>query len=409
MGRGTIGCTVRFDTDAIRAAAADLSDRVRDHRRAIHRHPELGFAEHRTAAYVESVLAELGLPSRRVVGTGVVAVVRGDGPGCVGVRADLDALPVTEAPGRDGYRSQVEGVAHACGHDGHTAMVLGLAELLVRADRLPGTVALYFQPAEEGPGGAAPMVAAGVLDDPAPSAVLGVHVSPRQPTGVVALRPGPSTGSDDAFFIDVIGKGGHAAHPDSAIDPIPIAAQVVTALQQVLTREVDPVRPAVFTLGVIRGGTRHNVIAPSVRLEGTLRTVSQADRERLVRRVAEVARGTAATHRAVAEVEHRRGYPVGVNDPDLTALVTEAARAVLGDRRVVALPDPSLGGEDFYAFGDTGLPVTMFTLGVADPAAGRAAPLHSPDFDLDEAALPAGVAVFGEAVRRVLVASTVGT
>jgi len=320
----------------------------------------------------------------------------------VGVRADLDALPVTEAPGRYGYRSEVDGVAHACGHDGHTAMALGLAELLVRAERLPGTVALYFQPAEEGPGGGAPMVAAGVLDEPAPSAVLAAHVSPRHPAGTVALRAGPATGSDDAFLIDIVGRGGHAAHPDTAIDPIPIAAQVVTALQQLLTREVDPVRPAVFTIGVIRGGTRHNVIAPSVRLEGTLRTVSQADRGRLVRRVGEVARGTAEAHRATARVEHRQGYPVGVNDPALIAVIADAARAVLGEHRVVAEPDPSLGGEDFYAFGDTGLPVSMFLLGVGAPDRGRAAPLHSPDFDLDERALPVGVAVFAESLRRLL-------
>jgi amidohydrolase len=391
---------VQFDTDSIRIAAAQLGERVRTHRRIIHRQPELGFDEHRTAAYVESVLSQLGVPSRRVVGTGVVGVIRGDGPGCIGVRADMDALPVPEAPGRDGYRSQFEGISHACGHDGHVAVLLGLAELLRAVDRLPGTVVLYFQPAEEGPGGAAPMVAAGVLDDPAPQAVIALHVSTRHPSGVVALRDGPTTASDDEITITVHGSGGHAAHPDTAIDAIPIAAQVVLAVQQLVAREIDPVRPVVVTFGIIQGGTRFNVIAPTVTLVGTMRAVDEHSRAQLRRRVPEIAHAVAATHRARASVEVVAGYPAGHNDPALTDLIMTSARAVLGRERVVSAPDPTLGGEDFYAFGATGLPVSMFWLGVADPARGITAPGHSPDFDLDEAALPAGVAVFAETTRR---------
>jgi amidohydrolase len=393
---------VEFETEAIAEAAAKLAGTLSVHRRTIHRHPELGFDEYHTAAYIESVLDGLGVAHRRVVDTGVVAVVRGNGAGCVGVRADMDALPVPEATGREGYRSEIEGLSHACGHDGHVAVALGLAELLSGVDDLPGTVVVYFQPAEEGPGGAMPMVEAGVLDDPAPSAVLGLHVSSRHPSGVVGLRYGPSTASDDGFDIVVEGVGGHAAHPEEAVDPIPVAAEIVSAVQQLMTREVNPVTPVVFTFGSIHGGTKRNVIAPSVELLATLRTVHRQNRERLVKRVPQVARAVAEAHRATVSVAHHEGYDVGVNDPALTEVVAASARAVLGERRVFTEPNPTMGGEDFFAFGSTGLPVSMFLLGIADPEHGVAPPNHSPNFDLDEDALPAGVAVFAEAIRRLL-------
>lgn len=391
-----------LSTPWIAARAAALEARVREHRRALHRHPELGFAEHRTAAYVEHVLDGLGVPHRRLVGTGIVAVLRGTGPRAVGVRADMDALPVEEAPGREGYRSEVPGISHACGHDAHVAVALGLAELLAGAGPLPGSVALYFQPAEEGPGGAAPMLAAGALVDPPVEAVLALHTSARHRSGDIAVRSGPSTGSGDRFVITVRGRGGHAAHPDTAIDPVPVAGALVTAVQHLLDREVDPVHPRVFTFGMVHGGTRYNVIAPEVVLEGTLRTVHAEDRDRLVHRVTEVATGIAALHRATAEVAHLESYGVGVNDDRLAALVAAAGTAVLGADRVVAEPYPSLGGEDFYDLGRDGVPCMMFLLGIADAARGITAPNHSADFDVDESALPAGVAVFAESLRRLL-------
>lgn len=384
------------------ARAHALADTVRGHRRRLHRHPELGFAEHATAAYVESVLAELGIAHRRVVGTGVVAVMPGAGPGCVGVRADMDALPVPEAAGRDGYRSERDGVSHACGHDAHVAVLLGLAELLARGAELPGTVAMYFQPAEEGPGGAAPMVAAGVLGDPAPDAIIAMHVSSAYESGVVALRPGPATGSDDDVRVVVQGVGGHAAHPDTAIDPIPIAAEIVLATQQLVTREIDPAQPVVVTYGSIHGGHRNNVIAPSVELTGTVRAVHEHNREHLLARIPALAGAVAAAHRATVTVEVERRYPAGHNDPHLTEVIGAAARAIVAEDRVVLKPDPSLGAEDFYEFGATGVPVAMFQLGVADAARGIVAPHHSPDFDLDEEALPTGVAVLAETIRRLL-------
>lgn len=393
---------MQLTTDGIHAAAAALEDRLRTHRRTIHRRPELGFEEHETAAYVEGVLDELGVAHRRVVGTGVVAVLPGEGPRCVAVRADMDALPIPEAPGREGYRSEMEGRSHACGHDAHVAVVLGLAELLADAGELPGTVALYFQPAEEGPGGAEPMVAAGVLEDPMPSAILGLHVASSYPSGVVAIRSGPVTAANDSVTIRVRGVGGHAAHPERSIDAVTVAAQVVVNLQQIVAREIDPVQGAVLTFGTVRGGSRENVVADEVVLEGTVRTLDSQMRDFVQTRIRQITEGIAAAHRAKADVRIDEGYPVGYNDPALTDVLLESAREVLGGQRVVIQDQPSLGSEDFFSFGGTGLPVCMFRLGVGDPAAGTTAPHHSPDFDLDEAALPAGVAVLAEAIRRLL-------
>ena len=214
---------MRFDTETIVAAAHHLAPSLTEHRRTVHRHPEAGFEEHRTAAYIDAVLDRIGVAHRRVAGTGVVAVIPGTNPDrAVGIRADMDALPVPETPGRP-YGSEIPGWSHACGHDGHVAVALGLAELLSNVEDLPGHVAIYFQPAEEGPGGAEPMVAAGVLDDPAPQAVLALHAYNQYDTGVVALKSGPASGSADEFRILVRGVGGHAAYPHTALDPVPIA------------------------------------------------------------------------------------------------------------------------------------------------------------------------------------------
>ena len=388
-----------LDPASIRAAADELADTLVRHRRFAHRRPEIGFAEHETAAYIEAELDRLGVPHRRAAGTGIVAVI-GSGPRCIGVRADLDALPVEEADGREGYRSENPGMSHACGHDAHIAIVLGLAELLCRAGDIGGTVALYFQPAEEGPGGAEPMVDEGALDDPVPEAVIALHVASEYPTGTIALRAGPNTASDDTLRIVIRGQGGHAAYPYLAIDPIPVAAQVITAVQQLITREVNPVHPVVCSFGSIAGGTRHNVIAPEVRIEGTVRTLHQHNRDLLLRRIPEVVRAVAETHRATAEVSIEPGYGVGVNDSSLVDLIEAAAGAVVPTDHILREPDPGLGAEDFYAFGSTGIPVAMFNLGIANPSKGIDGGHHSADFDIDEDALPDGLAVFAETIRR---------
>ena len=391
------------ETRTRRLAATHLTPTLSRHRRNVHRQPELAFAEERTARYVEGQLDRLHIPHRRLVGTGVVGLLHGDRAehGVVGARFDIDALPVPEAEGREGYRSLVDGVSHACGHDAHVAIGLGLAELL-EAEPPAGAVLLLFQPAEESTGGAAPMVAAGALDDPRPQAILSVHVNPQFQVGQIGLRDGAVTASADDIVIRVNGVGGHAGHPDAAIDPIPVAAHVVTALQQIVAREVDPTIPAVVTIGSIHGGTRHNVIAPAVHMEGTLRTVDPKVRDFLVERVTAISQGVAAAHRASAEIDVRRGYAAGYNDPALATLVGAAAQAVLGPDAVVWERAPSMGSEDFFAFGSTGVPVCMFRLGVGNVAAGLTAALHSPDFDLDEDGMALGVAVLAESVHRLL-------
>ncbi len=387
---------------ALRAGADALAVTVVRHRRQVHRRPELAFAEHQTAAYIEAELDRIGITHRRAAGTGVVAVV-GAGERCIGVRADMDALPIGEGAGRDGYRSEHEGMSHACGHDAHVAIALGLAELLAN-DPPAGRVALYFQPAEEGPGGAAPMVAEGVLDDPAPEAVIALHVAAEYPVGTIALRAGPNSASDDTVRITVRGVGGHAAYPYLSVDPVPVAAQIITAVQQLITREVNPVQPVVCTFGSIHGGTRHNIIAPEVRIEGTYRTLHEHNRELLTRRIPEVVRDVAAAHRATADVDIEPGYGVGVNDSSLVDLIEAAATSVVPPDRILREPEPGLGAEDFYAFGSTGLPVAMFNLGVGNPAKGITGAHHSPEFDIDEDALVDGVAVFAETIARFLAA-----
>lgn len=387
-------------TDVMRAAA-DLQPRLSSHRRTLHANPELSNVEHQTAAYIEGVLDAMAIPHRRILGTGIVATIPGTVTqhGAIGLRADMDALPITEVEGRMGYRSRNEGVMHACGHDGHVAVQLGVAELLSTVARPSGPVRLYFQPAEEREGGAKPMVAAGALDDAEHAAILALHCASHLPAGSISYRHGPVTASVDEIAITVHGAGGHAAHPETAVDPIPVAANLVTTAQQLLTREIDPLQPAVLTFGSIHGGSRANVIADQVRLELTMRSLDQATREYLLKRISQIAEAIAHTHRATASVEIRDGYPVGHNDPYATALLAEAATEVLGSERVVVEPHPSTGSEDFFHFGDTGVGVCMFRLGVGNAAVGIDAPLHSRHFDIDESALPVGVAVMVNAIR----------
>lgn len=379
-----------------------LAARVRAHRRRLHRLPETAWNEHQTAAYVEEVLGGLGIASRRVVGTGVVAVVPGDGPGVVAVRADMDALPVTEAEGRPGYRSEVPGTSHACGHDAHVAIALGLAEAALTSHPLPGTLVLYLQPAEESGGGAAPMVEAGVMADPVPQAVLALHAAPQHRVGLVGVREGPTVGSFDDVTITVRGVGGHAAHPDGAVDPVATSAAIIMAVNQLLAREIAPTSPATITFGSIHGGAAHNVIPPEVVMQASVRAIDAPVRRQLLDRLTHVVHGIAAAHRATAVIDVTAGYPPGANTPSLARLVRAAAADVLGERAVVEEPVPSLGAEDFFAFGADGTPVCMFRLGVGNPEEGITGALHSPEFDIDEDALDVGVAVMAAAARAVL-------
>jgi amidohydrolase len=363
--------------------------RVVELRRAIHRKPELGFEEFETSALIERELDELGIEHRRLAGTGVVGIVRGKRPGrTAGLRADMDALPITERTGLP-YASQVDGKMHACGHDAHTAMLLGAARVLVSMrEDLAGTAVLIFQPAEEGPGGALPMIEAGALDDPKVEAIAMLHVDPRIEPGAIGITPGPVNASADELYVTVRGKGGHGAYPHTAVDTMPAAAALILALQNIAARETDPLKSVVVTIGTIAGGYRNNVIADRIEMSGTLRAHDPAIRDALEGRVQRIARGVAETYNVEIDVRIVHGYPPVVND---VALAEGFARYMRehSQLRVEQLM-PTMGAEDFAYFAQR-IPAVHVRLGVRSEAAGSIYPGHSPEFRIDEAALPAGV------------------
>ena len=361
-------------------------------RRDLHRHPELAFQEKRTAAAVARVLEDAGLEVRRgVAKTGLVGVLRGARPGrTMLIRADMDALPVQEAPGRP-YGSTVAGTMHACGHDGHTAMAAAAAQILARRrEHLAGNVVFAFQPAEETTGGAALMIQEGALDDPRVDAAIGIHLANTLRVGQVAAQAGPITAATDGFALTITGQGGHAARPHLSVDPIAVGFQVGSALQTLVTRERSPAQPAVLTIGSIHGGTAGNVIAERVEMKGTLRTYDPALRTALRQRLEALAAGIAAAMRAQAAVEWDPGaYPPTVNDPAIVEVVRRAAERVVGAAGLVE-HEASLGGDDM-AFFCAAVPGCYFRVGSANSERGLDAPHHSPRFDFDEAALAIGV------------------
>ena len=365
-----------------------LEDRIIELRREIHRHPELGFEEHETAALVERELDALGVEHRRCAGTGVVATIHGANPGRnVALRADMDALPVAERTGLS-FASAVEGKMHACGHDAHTAMLLGAAHVLTRRRaEFAGTVVLIFQPAEEGPGGALPMLQAGVLDRPKADAVAMLHVDSRLDVGTVGITAGGVSASTDELRLTVRGRGGHGAYPHTAVDAMPAAAALVLALQNIVARETDPLASAVVTIGTIAGGYRNNVIADCVTLSGTLRAHDETVREELARRVARIGSGIAAAYGVEIELELVPGYPPVINDEPLTRGFAAYLRREGGLR--VEEPPPTMGGEDFAYFAQH-VPGVLIRLGVRSEAAQSFHPGHSPLFRIDEAALKYG-------------------
>ncbi len=368
---------------------ATLVAHVRELRRRIHRQPELGFEEMLTSALVVGELERLGISYRRVAQTGIVGVIRGGLPGkTVGLRADMDALPITERSGEP-FASEIPGKMHACGHDAHTAMLLGAAEMLqTHRAIVPGNVVLLFQPAEEGPGGAKPMIEQGALDDPHVEAVAMLHVDVRYEAGTLGVAGGPVNASADELRIVVRGKGGHGAYPHTAIDAIPPSAAIITALQNIASRETDPLKSVIVTIGTIAGGYRNNVIADEVVMTGTLRAHDPQIRNELAPRVRRIVEGVASAYNVKAEVIIDHGYPPVINDAQLAAHV----RAYLKAETSLSIiePPPTMGAEDFAYFAERA-PGLHMRLGVRNEAAGITASGHSPEFRLDEAALESGV------------------
>ena len=373
---------------------ADQRERLVELRRDFHRHPELAHQEERTAGIIAQRLRDLGLNEVRTnVGqTGVVGVLDGALPGRrVMLRADIDALPVTEADRGQVYRSVQTGAHHACGHDGHTAILLSVAELLAaRRSELRGGVSFVFQPAEERVGGADGMLRDGALE-PLPDACFGLHLWTEMDVGCVDVRPGPIFASADAFVIELTGAGGHAAMPHQTTDPVLASAQLIVALQTLVSRESAPLEPAVLTIGSIHGGTAPNIIPSRVELQGTLRVFQPRLREELVGRLHQLVQDVARTFRVEATVRMTDSCPAAINDPDMAALVARVAQRVLGHDKVLN-GMRTMGADDMSLFLNA-VPGCYFFVGAANSEQGLNSPHHSPTFDFDERALDIGVRV----------------
>jgi amidohydrolase len=381
-----------MDRSRLKAEAEAMGPWLVKTRRDLHAMPELGLEERRTADYIETALADLGIERTRR-GTAIVGLVRGAYPGrTVALRADIDALPIREE--RDvPYRSRNEGAMHACGHDAHATILLGAARYFAeRRESLEGNVKLLFQPAEEADGGAETMIRDGCLEDPRVDEVAGLHVMPYLPVGRVEVKKGALNGSSTLLKATIKGKSCHGAYPEQGIDAILIAAYVVAALHSLVGRYVSPLDQAVLTIGTIAGGVKENVIAEEVRLGGTMRTTNDAIRDALIERARVIVEGVAASFGGSGSLEAKHGYVALINhDPSVDA-VAAAAVELLGPGSVEWKEMPSMGAEDFSFFLKE-RPGAFYHLGCGNPAKGICAPLHSPLFDIDEDCLAIGVAM----------------
>ena len=374
------------------AVPEKLSDDVVLTRRDLHMHPELGFEEHRTAGIVAHRLRSLGYDVYEGVGrTGVVGVMRGTKPGrTIMLRADMDALPILEERTHD-YRSQSNGTMHACGHDGHVAILLGAAALIAdRKDELAGTICLVFQPAEEGLGGAKVMIEDGLFEKFKIERAYGLHLSSKYATGLLGFREGPMYASSDSLEIDVIGVGGHGSAPQDAVDPIYTAASFITSVQQVVSRQTDPLEPAVVSICAINSGTTHNVIPRTARMLGTVRAFSADVRGKMPERIERVLHACCNAAGASYDYNYIWRYPVTANDPAQTQYARALATNIVGDHTVVDAA-MLMGAEDFSYYAER-VPACFYTLGCGGSDETRH-PHHSSLFDIDEAALPNGVAM----------------
>ena len=368
--------------------AVELAEEVAEWRRELHTMPEILYDVHQTAAFVAEKLKEFGVDAVETgIGrTGVVGIIKGnggDGP-VVGLRADMDALPIMEATGKP-WASKNPGKMHACGHDGHTAMLLGAARQLAETRNFSGSVAVIFQPAEEGGAGGRAMVDDGMMEKFGIGRVFGMHNMPGLPVGEFAIRPGPIMACADQFDITVKGKGGHAAMPHKTIDPIVVSSHIVTALQSIVSRRADPLHSLVVSVTTFHAGDAHNVIPETVKLSGTLRALRQEMRELGRERLIAIVEGVAKTMGASATVNYMEGYPVTMNDEGQTAFAVDIARRVAGDKAVEDNTLPVMGGEDF-SFMLNARPGAFIFMGNGDTAN-----LHHPEYDFNDEAIAHGM------------------
>jgi amidohydrolase len=382
------------------AQLLDLQDELTAIRRDIHAHPELAFAEERTSDLVAAKLAEFGCEVHRgLAGTGVVGTIRrGNTPKAIGLRADMDALPIHEL-NDFAHRSANDGKMHACGHDGHTTMLLGAAKYLAATRNFEGTVHLIFQPAEEGGGGGRVMVEEGLFEKFPCDAVFALHNKPGIPVGEMAAKPGALLAASDRWDIRIKGLGTHAAHPHLGIDPFVIGAQIVLALQTIGSRNVDPLDSAVVSVGFVRGGSAYNVIPDELHIGGTARSFSPEVRDLIERRLGDIARGVAALHGATAETDYRRNYPATINHAAETAFAADVAAEICGADKVMRNVAPSMGAEDF-SFMLNVRPGAMLWLGNGPGEGGCF--LHNARYDFNDTAIATGASFLARLAERYL-------
>lgn len=392
--------------ETIKTLSQQYSSEVVTIRRHLHANPELSYQEYNTAKYVATMLRSFGLePVEGVATTGLVVEVRGNNPDkkSIALRADMDALPIHEANEVE-YKSKNPGVMHACGHDVHTSSLLGTAKILnTIRDQFEGTVRFLFQPGEEkNPGGASYMIRDGALENPQPSGIIGQHVYPLLESGKIGFREGMYMASADEIYLRVIGKGGHGAWPEMAVDPVVIASHIIIGLQQIISRNASPKQPTVLTFGKISGEGATNIIPEEVKIAGTFRAMDETWRNDALEKISKMARGIAEGMGGRCEVDISRGYPYLENNPALTRRIREAAEAYVGAGNVVDL-DITLGAEDFAYYSQV-IPASFYRLGTRNEAKGLTSYVHTPTFDIDEDALALGPGLMAwMAVRELMI------
>ena len=397
----TSSSPLSVNSSRVRSEIQALQPQLVEWRRRLHQRPELGFREQLTAEFITQKLQSWGIEHQTgVAKTGIVATISSTRPGPVlAIRADMDALPIQEENDVP-YRSQHDGVMHACGHDGHTAIALGTAFYLAQhRDDFIGTVKIIFQPAEEGPGGAKPMIEAGVLKNPDVDAIIGLHLWNNLPLGTVGVRSGALMAAVECFRARILGKGGHGAMPHQTVDSVVVAAQIVNALQTIVARHVDPIESAVVTVGELHAGTALNVIADTARMSGTVRYFNPALAELIPQRVEQIIAGICQSQGAKYDLDYWQLYPPVINDAEIAELVRSVASGVV-ETPVGIVPEcQTMGGEDMSFFLQA-VPGCYFFLGSANPAKNLAYPHHHPHFDFDETALEMGVEIFVRCVEK---------
>lgn len=385
----------------LRPAVQSLQPHLQTWRRHLHQRPELGFKEELTATFIAEKLREWDITHQTgIAKTGIVATITGEKPGPVlAIRADMDALPIHEENDVP-YRSQHDGIMHACGHDGHTAIALGTAHYLAQhRHTLAGTVKVIFQPAEESPGGAKPMIEAGVLREPNVNAILGLHLWNNLPVGQIGVRSGPLMAAVEVFECLIVGKGGHGAMPHQTVDAIVVAAQVVNALQTIVSRNVDPIDSAVVTVGEFQAGSANNVITGTAKLRGTVRYFNPKFEGYFQQRIETLIAGICQAHNATYQLDYRAFYPPVVNNIEMAELVRSVAMDVVETPLGIEPECQTMGGEDMSYFLKE-VPGCYFFLGSANAQKGLAYPHHHPRFDFDESVLSMGVELFVRCVER---------